>query len=108
MLLMWILACKDTPLESDAPACIGDVIADLEAEPVRNPPSSITEYVIDGDRYYYIPSYCCDAYSELLDDECETVCNPDGGFDGKGSGDCPVDLDAATSTRVIWEDDREP
>jgi len=48
MLLLWILACKDTPLPSDAPACIGDVIADMEAEPVRNPPSSITEYVIDN------------------------------------------------------------
>ena len=107
MLLFWILACGDDDLPSDTPACISDVVAELEAEPVRNPPSSITEYVIDGDRYYYIPSYCCDAYSELLDDECETVCNPDGGFDGKGSGKCP-DLDAATSTRVIWEDDREP
>ena len=106
MFLLWILACKDTPIVSDAPACIGDLIADMEAEPVRNPPSSITEYVIDGERYFYIPPYCCDAYSELLDDECETVCNPDGGFDGKGSGTCP-DLDTATSTRVIWTDDRE-
>ena len=106
-LVLWILACGDEDVPSESPACITDVVAELEAEPVRNPPSSITEYVIDGDRYYYIPSYCCDAYSLLLDDECETVCKPDGGFDGKGSGTCP-DLDAATSTRVIWEDDRAP
>ena len=50
MLLFWILACGGDDLPSDTPACISDVIAELEAAPVRNPPSSMTEYVIDGDR----------------------------------------------------------
>jgi hypothetical protein len=105
VLLLWIIACGGDDTSSDVPACVDDVIAGLEADPVRNPPSSVTEYVIDGERYYYIPPYCCDAFSVLLDDQCDTVCNPDGGESGKGSGKCP-DLDAATSTRVIWEDDR--
>jgi len=91
--------------QSGIPACINETIAALKAENVRNPPASVWELTMDsGQTYYYIPAYCCDMYSDLLTTDCEVICHPDGGFTGKGSGDCP-DISSAKKT-LIWQDER--
>jgi hypothetical protein len=44
-------------------------------------------------------------YSDLLNTNCEVICHPDGGYTGKGSGDCP-DISNAAKT-LVWQDERE-
>jgi hypothetical protein len=64
--------------------------------------------ITSGEKYYYVPPYCCDMYSALYDSECNLICAPDGGFTGGGDGRCPSEiLGNIESTRIIWEDERK-
>ena len=103
-----LLGCKkdDSP-DTSVPACINNKIAELQAATVRNPPASIWQYQYKGKTVYYIPSYCCDAPSELFDSECNFICSPDGGITGKGDYQCPDFADTRTNDKLIWKDNRE-
>lgn len=90
-------------LPSNAPECLKEVIQELVAEPVRNPPASLWRYEYDGQIVYYIPQYCCDFPSTLLDSDCEFICSPDGGFSGQGDGKCTGTL---ANGIQIWQDIR--
>ena len=90
-------------LPTNAPECLSDVISEIESEPVRNPPASLWRYEYDGQIVYYIPQYCCDFPSTLLDSDCEFICSPDGGFSGQGDGKCTGTLANGTQ---IWQDIR--
>ena len=71
---------------SVVPACIQETIRQIQSEPVTNPASSVWQYTYKGKTVYFIPSICCDIPSRLIDTECKLICNPDGGFTGKGEG----------------------
>lgn len=88
-------------LPSNAPECLKEVIGEIESEGVRNPPASIWRYEYDGQIVYYIPPYCCDFPSTLLDSDCNFICSPDGGFTGQGDGKCTGTLANGVE---IWKD----
>lgn len=88
------------------PSCIESLIAQLESEPVTNPPSSLTLYEYAGQCVYYRPPVCCDQYSEVYDAKCQVICAPDGGIMGQGDGKCPDFFTNAVEIKLVWQDSR--
>ncbi len=88
------------------PVCVSDLIKEIEAEPVSNPPRSVWQYLYKGEIVYYIPSICCDIPSRLLGADCKLICNPDGGFAGTGDGKCKDFFTTRTKEKLIWQDKR--
>lgn len=88
------------------PACISQQIANFRNMQVQNPPRSIYTYKYNNKTVYYIPSICCDQFSDLLDSNCVLLGHPDGGFSGKGDM-LLLDFRAnKTEERLIWKDER--
>ena len=97
-------SCKK---ESAASAdCVRLKIQQLQQEPKRNPPAEIWQYIYEDNTVYYIPPYCYDQYSELLDDHCRLLCAPDGGIAGTGDGTCSDFFSKRTNGILIWRDNR--
>lgn len=101
-----MLSCKKIELQKDVPNCVERKIRKISKEQVRNPPATVWEWKVDGNTYYYITSGCCDQFNYLYDDNCNEVCAPDGGFSGRGDGNCPQFIGQIEKT-LIWEDDRK-
>jgi hypothetical protein len=92
-------------LEPDK-ACIQNVIDKLKSEPTRNPPAKVYEYNYYGNKVYFIPQYCCDFPSVLLDESCNVICYPDGGLSGGGDGYCASFRKERKNEKLVWEDNR--
>lgn len=88
------------------PAWLMTVIAELESQPVANPPASITRYEYHGTGVYYLSPRCCDIPSVLYNADGAVLCRPDGGFDGRGDGRCPDFLSARKNGVLVWRDPR--
>jgi hypothetical protein len=86
--------------------CIQSVIDNLKNEPSRNSPAKIYQYVYHGHKVYFIPQYCCDFPSVLLDEHCNVICYPDGGLSGSGDGYCASFFKERKNEKIIWEDNR--
>ena len=93
--------------QATAPECIVDLIEVAENNPVQSPPLSVFQYDYLGKNVYYISSPCCDQFNYVLDDHCEKICAPGGGFTGKGDGRCNDFFSVATGKTLIWQDERE-
>ena len=89
------------------PACVQQMIENIKSQPVTNPASSVWQYNFKGQMVYFIPQYCCDIPSKLLDANCNLICKPDGGFTGKGDGKCTDFVTERTDGKLIWKDDRK-
>jgi len=100
-------ACKKVDVPTDTPSCIKKAIKKIQAEKVKKPPASLWQYTYNGQVVYYIPSSCCDLPSQLYDSNCKQLCNPDGGFTGKGDGKCTDFFNTRKNEKQIWEDDRK-
>ena len=87
-------------------ACIEEKIKSIKSENVWNPPAKIWSYKYNGQIVYFIPQRCCDIPSVLLDENCNPICSPDGGFTGKGDGRCSDFFDKRTNKKLIWKDKR--
>jgi hypothetical protein len=85
------------------PDCVRDLIGAIQTEPVRNPPASVWQYEYGGSVVYYVTAYCCDLPSMLYTEDCEFICSPDGGFSGKGDGNCTATLQRGL---LVWQDMR--
>ena len=44
---------------------------------------------LDGKVVYHVDMPCCDQFNPLYDAYWNYICSPDGGFSGRGAGDCP-------------------
>ncbi|MGA1823986.1 MAG: DUF333 domain-containing protein [bacterium] len=88
------------------PSWLSQLIATLEQEPVANPPAKIIRYTYHDSIVYFVPQKCCDFPSILYDDQGTVLCNPDGGFTGRGDGRCPDFFSARTNEKIIWADER--
>ncbi len=99
--------CSKTSLETTIPDCIRQKINTLEKENVRNPPAKVYQYTYQNQTVYYIPSYCCDVFSELYDSNCTLICYPDGGITGRGDGRCTDFFDLRKDEKLIWKDLRK-
>ena len=105
--VLTLTSCEKLDVPDETPRCIKRKIRKLKSDQIRNPPAKVIEWNYNGEKYYYIPSYCCDAYSELYDKKCNLICHPDGGFSGAGDGTCPDFTNGTLTTKIIWEDDRK-
>jgi hypothetical protein len=105
LLSLCIFSCSKNILLT-APQCIQQQINTFKSEPKGNPPQSVVQYIYHDKKVFYIPPQCCDQYSSLLDDNCNLIGHPDGGFTGKGDGTL-LDFSAeAKDAKVIWKDNR--
>ena len=117
-LLLSLMACKkDVPEETEkikiddggliaVPACIQDKIDFILTQEPYSPAAEVWSWYNDTSLYYYITSDCCDQFNYLYSENCDTICAPDGGFSGEGSGDCPEFTNTLEKT-LVWSDDRE-
>ena len=108
LLLLSFAGCERLEFATEVPYCIQKLARSIRRDEVRNPPAMIVEWrLTTGEKYYYVPPYCCDMFGELYDSECNLICAPDGGISGWGDGRCPSEiLNSIESTKVIWKDDR--
>lgn len=84
-------------------AWLDDLIVELEAAPVANPPAEIVRRVHDAGVYYYLLPRCCGVWSNLYSADGTLVCHPDGGITGNGDGLCSA-LGPLVSEEVVWQD----
>ena len=88
------------------PSWLQALIAQIEREPVTNPPSAIFRYRYRGSTVYFRPERCCDLPSEVYSEAGELLCHPSGGITGRGDGRCPDFFGARSDERLIWQDPR--
>ena len=103
-----LAGCAPAPVVADPvqPPFVDALIARLEAEPVANPPAEIWRYTYGGRPVWYVPPQCCDIPSQLYESDGDAICQPDGGFSGRGDGRCP-DFGATRRDGVrVWVDPR--
>ena len=101
-----LLSCSDNDIAKDTPGCVKKLIEGLKKSSVTNPPAKVYRYQYKGSTVYYIPPKCCDIPSSLLDEDCNSICSPDGGLGGSGSGTCTDFHKIATDKVLVWEDKR--
>ena len=106
MMALLVNSCNKEKIAKDTPDCIKSEIAKIQSEEVRNPPASVWQYQYNGKTVYYIPSYCCDMFSQLFDDHCNLICSPDGGITGGGDGQCTDFFDRRKHEKLVWQDGR--
>jgi hypothetical protein len=91
----------------DIPACVTWKIEEIKLAALTNPPTKMRLWKHEGTSYYYITPHAGDVPSQLITANCENVCQPDGGFAGKGDGKCPDFVTKKQYTdALIWEDQR--
>ena len=105
--LFVITGCRKDGILEDTPTCIKDKITKMQNESVTSPPSKVYEYTYKKQLVYFIPQFCCDFPSELYDENCTLICEPDGGFTGNGDGKCTDFFKKRTGKRLVWADPRE-
>ena len=98
--------CKSKEINS-IPNCIQEMITEISAQEVANPPIHIYSYTYNKETVYYVTSKCCDIPSNLYDEDCNRICSPDGGFTGKGDMKCIDFFDKRTDEKLIWKDERK-
>src|SRR5688500_2613662 len=76
VLALAVAACGGTDPDVNPPWLL-ELIAQQEAEPVANPPAYIARQEYASGIYYFLPSRCCDIYSDLYDADGTLVCHPD-------------------------------
>jgi hypothetical protein len=88
------------------PEWLEPVIAELERQPVANPPAFVAEYEYKGQAVYYVPPRCCDVPSIVYGPTGATLCSADGGLTGRGDGRCPDFFAERKKERIVWRDQR--
>ena len=82
-------------------------ISGYGALPPFSPPRAILLVRYQGRKAFYVTPACCDIPSELIDDQGELLCHPDGGFAG-GDGRCPAFTLVGNPVVTVWRDSRTP
>jgi hypothetical protein len=108
---LFIAACisscaAQNPAVPMVPSCIAKRIEELKSQPKQNPPASIEQYEYMGKTVYLFSAPCCDFYNVLVDENCNQLCAPSGGFTGKGDGKCPNFNKEAKYIKLVWKDER--
>jgi len=88
------------------PSCIQQKIEEIRKQDKWNPPAEVYEYSYKGKKVYYFSSNCCDQYNTVVDEQCNYICAPSGGFTGKGDMKCQDFKDSATLVKLVWKDER--
>ena len=105
-LLLFAQQCGKEDVSNGTPDCVQKKIEEIMSQEVWNPPAKVYSYFYEGRRVYFVPQHCCDFPSQLLDENCNEMCRPDGGFSGRGDGRCADFFDTRKSELLIWADPR--
>ena len=101
------VACSGAPTAPDtSPSWLSAVIAEMQAGPAANPPAMVARYVYNGQIVYFVPQRCCDIASVLYSASGSVICHPDGGFTGRGDGQCPDFFALRREEHIVWRDTR--
>ena len=90
----------------EIPTCIQGKIDSIKKLPIWNPPATIEEYEYNGKKVYVISADCCDFFTTAVDENCNYICAPSGGFTGKGDGLCKDFNANAKFIKIVWKDER--
>jgi hypothetical protein len=88
------------------PAWLETRIQNHLAEKKQNPPIHIYRYQYNDQVVYFETAACCDQFSTLYDRRGKVLCHPEGGFTGRGDGQCPDFTKNRTSEMLVWQDPR--
>jgi len=89
------------------PICLQQKIDSIKSQPVWNPPAEIHEYEYNGRKMFALSAPCCDFFNTVVDENCNYVCAPSGGFTGRGDGKCTDFFKVGKHIRLVWKDERE-
>src|SRR5690349_3674772 len=98
--MMLLLGCSSSNVQSAGPHSARWVKRQitLYEAPAKRATSRVTsKSIYAGEPVYLIPSPCCDKFDYLYDSRGFIVCAPSGGFTGRGDGNCPEGIGAATA-----------
>lgn len=113
-MLLLLAGCQpDTPpqasesMDTKSSPWLSSLVQELEQERSANPPAKIYRYTYKGQEVYYLTGRCCDVPGKLFDAAGKVLCEPDGGFTGRGDGRCPDFVEQRQNETLVWEDKRE-
>lgn len=95
-------ASQPSPSSTSLPEWLRVKIGQYKALPADRAPLGIWRITHNGQPAYYLYSPCCDQYNPLLSAEGNEICNPSGGFTGRGDGKCPEPMDRGTKAALVW------
>ena len=72
-------------------------------KPDANTPDAVYRYQYRGQTVYYVRAACCDRFNVVYDIQGRELCSPDGGFTGRGDGECPSFREEARDGVTVWE-----
>lgn len=107
-LLLAVGCARNTHAEAALPAWLQARVDTYQNGPEHASPTAIWRIQHQGRTAYYVAAPCCDQFNPLWDAQGEVICHPDGGFTGRGDGQCPTPKDAGTQAQLIWSDSRKP
>ena len=94
------------PPIATTPTFIQQLISKQEADPIANPPASLSKCTYKNQTVYYLPPRCCDIPGILYNEKGENLCSPDGGITGRGNGKCTDFFQTKEKCEIIWQDSR--
>lgn len=93
---------QPSPSSTSLPEWLRVKIGQYEALPADRAPLGIWRITHKGQPAYYMQSPCCDQFNPLYDAAGAEICNPSGGFTGRGDGKCPTPMDPGTEAKRVW------
>ena len=93
---------QSDPAASSLPEWLRAKIVQFEALPADRAPQGIWRITYNGQPAFYLQSPCCDQYNPLFSAQGNEICNPSGGFTGRGDGKCPKPMDQGTQASFVW------
>lgn len=106
LVLCIVIGCKKAKTDASVPNCITEKINAILKKQKGSGPGFVNEYIYENKRVFHFAPYCCDAYGEVVDENCNFICAPDGGITGKGDGRCVYFFQTATFVKEVWKDTR--
>lgn len=106
LIMFFFCFCEKVAVPKGTPRCIEKKISSIAKGEVWNPPAKVYSFEYEGATVFYFTPRCCDIPSDLYDEDCHLICHPDGGFTGRGDGECQ-DLPDKNEWKLIWEDTRK-
>ena len=115
LLAMLCASCAESDSRSSAPSAprpnssstslpewLRVKIGEFETLPADRAPLGVWRITHNGQPAFYLLSPCCDQYNPLFSAEGKEICNPSGGFTGRGDGQCPKPMDQGTKAALVW------
>ncbi len=105
-----VVAAPDTTVQTGSgygiPTCLQQQIDSIKKLPMWNPPATVEQYEYNGKTVFLMSANCCDFFATAIDENCNYVCAPSGGFTGRGDGKCTDFNDKAKLIKLVWKDER--